>query len=143
MTNSNNTPIHLNNLIGKIIYVRSATDTNENHVTDFEGTVKKVFRKDVGNIKDVLFLQVDDVILNLNRSHHFIPNGQYVGSVQLSDGTMKDYALLPLTFQNFKTKGAMFVEFWQETGKGFLTGIGSGACPPVNSKFMFSKSITR
>ena len=54
-----------------------------------------------------------------------------------------DYILLPLTFKNYKEKGAMFVEFWQETGKSYLTGIGSGACPPVNSKFVFSKSIAR
>lgn len=70
-------------------------------------------------------------------------NSKHTGTLTLSNGNNVDYELLPLTFQNYKEKGAMLVEFWQEPNKSYLTGIGPKSCPPIHSKFRFLQSIYR
>jgi hypothetical protein len=64
-----------------------------------------------------------------------------LGKLTLIDGSEMDYELLPLTFNINKDQENIMVEFWQEQNKPYLTGIGCGSCPPVNSIFRFSQSI--
>lgn len=70
-------------------------------------------------------------------------NSKHTGTLTLSNGKKIDYVLLPETFSNYKEKGAMLVEFWQEDGNSYLTGIGPKRCPPIHSKFRFLQSIFR